>query len=129
MPPPIVADECIDQEIVLALRDEGFSVTYIAEIAPSIDDTEVLSMASKAGALLLTSDKDFGEIVFRQRQLHSGVLLIRLAGVAPPIKARIAIRAIQEHAEELLGNFSVLEKERLRVRHSPEARRIWEPPS
>jgi hypothetical protein len=30
---------------------------------------------------LLTADKDFGELIFRQRLLHAGVLLIRRAGI------------------------------------------------
>jgi predicted nuclease of predicted toxin-antitoxin system len=77
-------------------------------------------LARKSNALLLTADKDFGELVFRQARLHSGVLLIRLAGVATLLKARIVVAAIQEHTEELLGSFSVLEMDRLRIRHSPE---------
>ena len=47
---------------------------------PGIDDERVLRLADSQGALLLTSDKDFGELVFRQRLLHSGVILFRLAG-------------------------------------------------
>jgi predicted nuclease of predicted toxin-antitoxin system len=116
----IVADECIDKEIVDALRNEGLQVFYVAEIAPSSSDAEVLEMATKTGALLLTSDKDFGELVFRQRRLHSGVLLIRLSGVVAQLKARTVIVAVQEHTEELLGSFSVLEIGRLRIRHTPE---------
>ena len=129
MRPPIVADECVDREIVFGLRDEGFSVLYIAEAAPSTTDPEVLEMASEAGALLLTSDKDFGEIVFRQGRLHSGVLLIRLSGLESFLKARITIQAIQDHIKELPGNFSVLEKERLRIRQSPETQGLGKPPS
>jgi hypothetical protein len=45
----IVADECIDKEIVDALREEGFDVLYVAEISPSISDAEVLEMASRLG--------------------------------------------------------------------------------
>ncbi len=54
-------DEGVDGPIVHRLRELDHDVTYIAELAPGIDDERVLSKANDAGALLLTSDKDFGE--------------------------------------------------------------------
>jgi len=41
----------------------------------------------------LTADKDFGELVFRQRLLHSGIVLIRLAGLKPETKAELVVTA------------------------------------
>jgi predicted nuclease of predicted toxin-antitoxin system len=118
MHPSLLADECIDREIVDALRGQGFTVLYVAELASSIPDDEVLAMAVAADALLITSDKDFGEIVFRQNRLHSGVLLIRLAGVEPHVKAQLTAEILRERTNELLGNFSVLERDHLRVRRA-----------
>ncbi|WP_295445761.1 DUF5615 family PIN-like protein [uncultured Thiodictyon sp.] len=68
----LVADENVDAAIVSALRDAGHVVTYVRELDPGIDDERVLRLADSERALLLTSDKDFGELVFRQRLLHSG---------------------------------------------------------
>ena len=85
----IVADESVDQQIVDRLRLKGQEVLYIAELDPGIDDETVLSRGEQANAILLTADKDFGELVFRQRLLHSGVLLIRLAGLDAYIKAEL----------------------------------------
>ena len=70
----LVADENVDAGIVSALRDAGRAVTYVRELDPGIDDERVLRLAEFQGALLLTSDKDFGELVFRQHLLHSGVI-------------------------------------------------------
>lgn len=67
----LVADENVDAGIVSALRDASDAVTYVRESDPGIDDEQVLRLAESQGALLLTSDKDFGELVFRQRLLHS----------------------------------------------------------
>ena len=58
-----VADEGVDGAIVSKLR-ESYQVLYIAEMSPSISDDEVLNQANEVGALLLTEDKDFGELVF-----------------------------------------------------------------
>ncbi len=51
--------------------------------------------------MLLTADKDFEELVFRQRLLHSGVVLIRLAGLDPKTKAELVTTAFEQHADEL----------------------------
>ncbi|MBU1744766.1 MAG: DUF5615 family PIN-like protein [Proteobacteria bacterium] len=56
-------------------------------MAPGISDDTVLELANNEGSLLLTSDKDFGDLVFRLRRLSAGVVLIRLAGLTPAKKA------------------------------------------
>lgn len=50
---------------------------------PGISDDIVLELANSEGVLLLTADKDFGELVFRLRRVSSGVVLVRLAGLSP----------------------------------------------
>jgi len=54
----LLADEGVDKQIVVRLREEGYSVSYVAEMAPGISDDIVLELANKEGSLLLTSDKD-----------------------------------------------------------------------
>jgi predicted nuclease of predicted toxin-antitoxin system len=72
-----VADESVDQQIVERLRREGHIIQYMVEIGPGTSDEDVLGLARREGSILLTADKDFGEMVFRQRQITSGVLFIR----------------------------------------------------
>ena len=60
-----VADENFDFSIVHTLRENGFSVFAIAESFPSISDPQVLQIAVDRNAILLTEDKDFGELVHR----------------------------------------------------------------
>lgn len=85
----LLADESIDKLIVDELRRNGHNVLYIAEFAPSIDDEAVLHQANLNRALLLTQDKDFGELVFRQGLVHMGVVLIRLSGLSLPAKQQV----------------------------------------
>ena len=114
----IVADESVDREIVEALRNGGHDVLYIAEILPSISDDEVLRQASTRGALLLTADKDFGELIFRQNRVHAGVLLLRLAGLPQLAKVETVIRILQEHQDKLPRAFSVASPGIIRIRQS-----------
>lgn len=71
-----VADENFDFSVVRLLRNKGFSVLAIAESFPSIPDTQVLQIAFDRKAVLLTEDKDFGELVHRLRMPHCGILLV-----------------------------------------------------
>lgn len=65
----LLADESIDRQIVERLRQDGHYVPFVAEMGPGIADDVVLARANQEGAMLLTVDKDFGELVFRQRRL------------------------------------------------------------
>lgn len=112
-----LADENIDRQIVTALRDEGYIVGYVAEMEPGISDDIVLDIANREGVLLLTADKDFGELVFRLRRLSSGVVLIRLAGLSPPKKAEIIVSIAKKHFSELMESFSVISPMGVRIRH------------
>lgn len=90
----IVADEGVDAPVVHKLRKEGHSVTFIAELHPGITDDQVLQMADLEGRFLLTVDKDFGELVYRLKRVHHGVVLIRLEGLALQSKAEMVSQAI-----------------------------------
>jgi predicted nuclease of predicted toxin-antitoxin system len=112
----ILADESVDYQIVKTLRQVGYPVLAIAEISPSISDADVLNMAYENNALLLTEDKDFGELVYRFGMKHCGILLIRLIEYSSEEKARITVSAIQKHFDELKNVFAVLNENKLRIR-------------
>ena len=112
----IVADESVDGPIVARLRRDGHKVQYVAEMTPGIPDEQVLDLAGNAGTLLLTADKDFGELIFRQGYIKRGVVLFRLAGHPSLEKADIVSSAIAEHGDELLNAFSVITDKSVRVR-------------
>jgi predicted nuclease of predicted toxin-antitoxin system len=115
----LLIDESVDRQIVERLRQDGHDVLYVAEIDPGISDDAVLINANNAGALLLTADKDFGELVFRRQQINSGVLLIRLAGLSLDSKAELVVAALRDHENELSGAFSVLSPGMIRIRQKP----------
>jgi len=111
-----LADESVDRQIVEGLRQDGHLVWYVAEMEPGIPDEAVLDLANREAALLLTADKDFGELVYRQRRLAPGVVLIRLAGLSPMSKAKVVASAINEHTTELPRGFVVITPGGIRIR-------------
>ena len=111
-----VADESVDQQIVERLRKDGHEVWYIIETRRGASDADVLALAKQRAAILLTADKDFGEMVFRQRQVTEGVIFIRLPGQSQKRKAEIVVSAVKKHAEELFRAFSVIIPAGIRIR-------------
>lgn len=112
----LVADEGVDWPIVERLRADGHDVLYVAELLPGVPDDEVLDQANARDAVLLTADKDFGELIFRQRRLHGGVILLRLAGLTNVTKAMLVAEVCRERATERVGAFSVVAPDQVRIR-------------
>ena len=112
----ILADENVSLLIVERLRKEEHQVYSIFEMARGSNDTTVLDLANQQKALLITGDKDFGELVFRQHQQASGVLLIRLSTMSPNEEAEAVALVIREHGDRLLQSFSVLTPRGIRIR-------------
>ena len=112
----LLADEGVDRPVVERLRQDGHDVLYVAESSPSVPDEEVLEQANTRNAVLLTADKDFGELVFRQGLVHSGVILLRLAGLANTTKAELVAEVCRVRPAELIGAFSVIAPGQVRIR-------------
>lgn len=113
----LLADESVDGAIVDRLRQQGHDLVYVAELSPNMSDDQVLQLANERDALLVTADRDFGELVFRLRKEHCGVLLLRLSGLSPSRKADMVALVLQAHSSELVGAFSVVSSGTVRIRH------------
>ena len=90
--------------------------SVVAELAPSIPDDEVLREANTRSAVLVTADKDFGELVFRQGAIHPGVVLLRLAGLANTTKGEIVAEVFRLRSSQLVGSFTVISPGQVRIR-------------
>ncbi|MGH7117742.1 MAG: DUF5615 family PIN-like protein [Acetobacteraceae bacterium] len=111
-----LADECVDAALVGRLHDAGHDVLYMAEIAPGAADTEVLQRANGEGRLLLTEDKDFGELVFRADIAVPSLVLLRIDPEKRLLKWSRLETAIVHYGKRLFGRFLVVEEGRFRSR-------------
>ena len=111
-------DESVDGQIAERFRQDGHVVFCVWEMEPGIPDDQVLDQANEQGAILVTADKDFGELVFRQGRVTSGVVLVRLAGLSPETKADVVATAVWDYGEEMSGAFTVVAPGHIRIRRS-----------
>lgn len=112
----IVADENIPALVVEALRAAGHEVAYISEIAAGIDDDEVLERARALSAILLTADKDFGELIFLRRRASASVVLLRLGEITDADQAALVVALFAARGSELAAAFTVVTVDRVRIR-------------
>lgn len=114
-----LADESCDFAVVRALRAAGHDVLAIAELAPQTSDPEVIELAVREDRVLLTEDKDFGQLVYAGAHDSSGVVLIRFPTNDRAELPGKALQAIQNLGDRLVGAFIVLEPNRIRIGRPP----------
>lgn len=115
----LCANENLPEECVLRLRQSGHDVLWIREASPGSPDADELTRAHEENRLLITFDKDFGELVFRRGAKAShGIVLFRIAQPSAAIvAARVA--AVLASRDDWSGHFSVVEELAIRMRPLP----------
>jgi predicted nuclease of predicted toxin-antitoxin system len=111
-----LADECVDAPLIAKLREAGHDVVYIADTTPGVTDIQIVSIAIRERRLLLTDDKDFGEMVVRWRRPLPGLVLLRLDAIESGRRWTRLSAAIERYSDNLFGRFTIVEDSRLRSR-------------
>lgn len=95
----------------------GHDVVAVRELDPTMPDEEILHRAAIEDRIVVTMDQDFGTLVYLEgRPKPPGVLLLRLDDASGQNKASALSVVLAQHADSLIGNFAVLQRDRLRVR-------------
>jgi predicted nuclease of predicted toxin-antitoxin system len=118
----ILANENFPGDAVLALTERGHDVAWVRSDAPGSSDRQVIARAQKEQRILITFDKDFGELVFRSGlPASSGVVLFRIAAPSSAHVARVAVAALESRTD-WAGHFAVVEDDRIRMTPLPGTR-------
>jgi len=84
-----LADENVERPIVEAVRALGHDVAYVSEMSRGVDDEWLLKLANQEQYVLITNDKDFGELVYLRGQAAAGILLLRFRVEKSSVKAAL----------------------------------------
>jgi len=109
-------DECIGRKLYQALLEKDYDVKFVTEFMKGSTDNEVLTFAEKENRVLITNDKDFGELIFRLKMPSSGVILLRLKNNHAINKINYTLYAIKNFEDKLSTNFIVVSEKQIRVR-------------
>jgi len=109
-------DESTGKKVCQNLSEAGIDAKYVGDVMRGSPDKEVLKHAEKEGRILVTNDKDFGELVFRLGKSSSGVIFLRLNRDIPSVRTRCLLSIIENLGEKLSRKFVVLTEEKYRVR-------------
>ena len=109
-----LADESCDFSIVRALRSAGHDVLAVAERSPRSDDSHVIDIALRDRRVLITEDKDFGQLVYANLQSSGGVILVRYPASVRKTLPKAVVDLINEAGDRLAGSFVVLSPGRVR---------------
>lgn len=114
-----LADECCDFYMVKALIADGNDVLCVRELSPGADDSSVVETALREKRILLTEDKDFGQLIYAHGQGALGVIFMRF-----PIPARVRIadelvEMVRKIGEGLIGSFVTVQPGKIRIGRIP----------
>jgi hypothetical protein len=110
-----LANENVPGDAVAAARQEGHDLAWISELSPGADDDTVLAQSLAQNRVLLTFDKDFGEMAFRQgKDATCGVILMRPRLREPEYVAGFTV-AVLAQTVVWEGHFAVAQEGKLRV--------------
>ena len=117
-----IVNENVSGTVIRTLRERGHDVLSVKESMRGEQDRVILARARAEGRLLVTHDKDFGELAYRSRlPAECGIVLFRLGGRDPDRDNRRVIEAI-ESRQDWVGHFAVVTDDQIRIRTLPAAK-------
>jgi len=110
-----LVDECTGPAVSQWLRLKNHDVVSVFDEIRGTDDRNVIQKAFEQNRILITNDKDFGELVFREKRPHKGVILLRLEDERPANKIAVLQRLIEKYEKSIPENFIVVTETTVRI--------------
>lgn len=111
-----IADEGFSFPISSILRDKGYDVKWIGDIASGVDDRIVFEISRKEGRIILTEDKDFGELAIRFKCKTSGIILLRIDPDQKELREKKVLELFRNFSDKLKGHLIIIDKQKFRFR-------------
>jgi predicted nuclease of predicted toxin-antitoxin system len=112
-----LVDESTGKRLHILLEESGHDSIFVGDVMSGFNDAAVLAKAEEEKRILITDDKDFGELIFRLGRPSSGVILLRDPDTRPRKRLEILVKVMKRHRLE--GSFVTLRNDRIRIRKLP----------
>jgi predicted nuclease of predicted toxin-antitoxin system len=110
-------DVGVSKKVEKWFLNRGYDIKSVRDIDPRMPDKEVLKIAVSEKRMVVTMDKDFGELVYHSALPHGGVLLLRLEEAKSDEKVKVVEQILEEHSDKLPNSFCAFKGGRLRVKN------------
>lgn len=114
----LLIDESTGRSVVDFLASSGHDAVYVPDVMPQANDSTILNMAAREGRIVVTNDKDFGELTFKSGIANAGIILLRLDDESAGNRVRMMALLMEKHADLLSGAFTVVTEKAIRIRRS-----------
>ena len=112
-----LVDVGVGRKVEEFLEDQGYDSKFVRSIDPRLPDQEIIKIAAMEDRMIITMDKDFGELVYHSALDHCGVILLRLEDASGIEKLEVMKEIISKYSEQIKNHFCVYQKGKFRVRN------------
>lgn len=109
-----LVDECTGPKVADWLKSLGHEVYSVFDESQGASDDDILTKAVNEDWILITNDKDFGELIFRERRPHKGVIFLRLTDERSANKISVLSNVLDNHASKISKQFVTVAENRIR---------------
>ena len=117
----LLVDECCDPRLVATLRRAGHDVRYVLESDAGASDEQLAALSIEQHRILITEDKDFGELAMRHGKTLPGLILLRIAPENRRLKPARVLALLAREGKRLPGKYVVVGETSMRLRPIPQA--------
>lgn len=110
-----LVDECTGPVVAKWLKDLNHNVFSVYDKARGLEDKKIIEKANRDNYILITNDKDFGELIFRMKKKHKGVILLRLGNERSRNKIAVLKRVLKSYPDKISNNFIIATEKTVRI--------------
>ena len=111
-----LVDVGVGKTVDLWLLAQGYNVKSVRDINPRLPEHEILKIAVSENRMVVTMDKDFGDLVYNSGQPHAGVLLLRVEDANSDEKIKVIETVLKKYSDKIYNNFCVYKDGKLRIK-------------
>ena len=111
-----LVDVGVGKNVEEYLLEKSYDIKAVRSLDQRMPDQEIIRLAALEKRIVITMDKDFGELVYHSGLEHCGVLLLRLEDATGLEKQQVIAKILAQHADNIKNHFCVYQNKKFRFR-------------
>ncbi len=111
-----LVDVGVGKKVEEYLLEKRYDTKAVRSLDHRMPDQEIIRLAALEKRIVITMDKDFGELVYHSGMEHCGILLLRLEDATGSEKQQVIAKILAKYANNMKNNFCVYQNQKFRFR-------------